>query len=393
MKLNDSVVKNSKPKDKDYKLSDGAGLFLLIRTNGGKYWRLKYRFNKKEKLLALGIYPDVTLKEAREKTGQARKLLQNNIDQSQQKKKEKVAAEKNSLNTFESVAREWYANRKSIWKPRYAEDVLKRLDDDIFPQIGSLPITEIEPPLLLSVIRRIENRGAHELAKRQLKKCGEIFRYAIACGKGNRDPSPDIKEALKPYNKQHYAALDVSELPEFIQSLNQNDARLYQGTRNAIKVMMLTFVRTGELINAEWNEFDFPKAKWVIPAERMKMGKEHIVPLAKQTIEILEDQKLISRQWPLVFPSAVKPRNPISNNTILGAIKRLGYQYRMTGHGFRALAMSAIKQELGYRHEVVDRQLAHVPRSKIDKAYDRAMFLEERMKMMQDWADYLDSLH
>jgi len=242
------------------------------------------------------------------------------------------------------------------------------------------------------VIRKIENRGAHELAKRQLQKCGEIFRFAIAEGKAVRDPSADIKEALKPFKKTHFAALDAEELPDFITAIEANDARLYRSTRNALKLIMLTFVRTSELINARWDEINWEKKQWIIPADRMKMGKEHVVPLSDQAIAILEDQKEIATHWPLIFPSSVKPQKSISNNTILGAIKRLGYQYRMSGHGFRALAMSTIKQELGYRHEVVDRQLAHVPKSKVDKAYDRAPFIQERTKMMQEWADYLDSI-
>lgn len=303
-----------------------------------------------------------------------------------------MLAQKDNANTFEKVAREWFENRKERWRPRYADEVITRLENDIFPQIGAYPIKEIEPPLLLQVIRKIEKRGAHELAKRQLQKCGEIFRYAIAEGKASRDPSQDIKEALKPVKKTHFAALDIKEIPEFLYAIECNDARLYRNTRNALKLIMLTFVRTSELIGARWEEIDFENKEWVIPAERMKMGKEHIVPLSRQALEILEDQREMAGRWPLVFPSSVKPQQAISNNTILGAIKRLGYQGRMTGHGFRALAMSAIKQELGYRHEVVDRQLAHTPKNKIDAAYDRADFLKERKKMMQEWADYLDAL-
>lgn len=367
-------------------------MYLEVRPNGSKYWRFKYRYIGKEKLLALGVYPETSLAEAREKLLRARKLLENGVDPSQDRRKKKALAKESAENTFEVIAREWYDNRKSRWRKRYAEEIITRLEKDIFPEIGSYPIVEIEPPLLLHVIRKIENRGAHELAKRQLQKCGEIFRYAIATGKAQRDPSQDIKEALMPVRKEHFAALDVNELPEFIAALERNDARLYQSTRNAIKLVMLTFVRTSELINARWEEIDFDKKEWVIPAERMKMGREHIVPLSRQAIEVLESQKILAGQWPLVFPSSVKPRNSISNNTILGALKRLGYQGRMTGHGFRALAMSAIKQELGYRHEVVDRQLAHVPRNKIDKAYDRALFLKERKIMMQEWADYLDGV-
>ena len=245
---------------------------------------------------------------------------------------------------------------------------------------------------MLEVIRKIEKRGALELAKRQLQKCGEIFRYAISTGRAIRDPSSDIKEALKPIKKTHFSSIEVEELPEFVADLKSNKGRLYPTTQNALWLVMLTFVRTSELINARWDEIDFKRKRWVIPAERMKMDKEHIVPLAEQAIEILKAQKEFNGQWDHVFPSPNKPKQPISNNAILGALKRMGYLGRMTGHGFRSLAMGAIKQELGYRHEVVDRQLAHTPKNKIDKAYDRAAFLEERTKMMQDWADYLDQV-
>lgn len=397
MKLTEITCKNAKhtnPKSKaPLKLSDGYGLSLWVYPNGSKYWRLAYRFDGKQKTLALGVYPDISLKQARMKRIDAKELINEGKDPSLEKKKEKAMAVENNANTFEAIAREWYDNRKDIWKPRYSVEVIKRLEEDIFPEIGAYPIKEIEPPLLLQVIRKIERRGAFDLAKRQNQKCGEIFRYAIATGRGVRDPSNDIKEALKPTKKEHFAALDPDELPELLADINTNKARLYPTTINAMKLMLLTFVRTKELIEATWDEIDFDRKLWVIPAERMKMGKEHIVPLADQTLEILKEQKEIARQWPHLFPSPNKPRQSISNNTILVALKRMGYQGRMTGHGFRALAMSTIKQELGYRHEVVDRQLAHVPKSKIDRAYDRARFLEERKKMMQDWADYIDMVN
>ncbi len=392
MKLTDIKCKSAKPAEKPYKLFDGQGLFLDIRPNSSKYWRLKYRINNKEKLLALGVYPEISLLEAREKRREARKMIDGGIDPSHDKKKQKALSQTNSDNTFEAIAREWHDNHKPKWSPRYAEGIMTRLEAYIFPEIGNFPITEIEPPLLLQTIRKIENRPAIEIAKRQLQKCGEVFRYAIATGRAVRDPSSDIKGALRPQQKGHYAALDVKELPRFLSVLGRNEARLYRNTINAIKLIMLTFVRTSELINASWDEIDFERKEWVIPAERMKMGKEHIVPLSSQAIDILHDQKEIAGDWPLVFPSSVRPSQSISNNTILGAIKRMGYQGRMTGHGFRALAMSTIKQELGYRHEVVDRQLAHAPRNKIDAAYDRALFLKERVKMMQEWADYLDNM-
>jgi len=392
MKLNDTKCRAAKPDSKQYKIFDGAGLFLLIKPNGNKHWRLKYRINNKEKLLAIGAYPLISLAEARQARDEAKKLISQGEDPVLHKKKIKYNGVRDAKNTFQAIALDWFENRKDRWGERYADEVIKRLEKDIFPEIGKIPIKDIEPPLLLAVIRKIENRGAHEIARRQLQKCGEIFRFAIAEGKAVRDPSRDIGDALKPVKKDHYAAFDISELPKFLECLEKNDARLYKNTRNALKLIMLTFVRTSELINATWDEIDFDRAEWVIPAERMKMKKIHIVPLSKQAIAILKDQKEIAGKWPLVFPSSVKPQKSISNNTILGAIKRLGYKGQMTGHGFRALAMSAIKQELGYRHEVVDRQLAHVPKNKIDKAYDRALFLDERRVMMQEWADYIDNL-
>ena len=392
MKLKDIQCRQAKPREKQYKLADGGGLYLLVKPNGNKHWRLKYRIHGKEKLLAIGPYPLTSLLEARHARDDAKKLLANGEDPVLHKKKKKQVIIRDAKNTFQAVALEWYEINKSKWSERYADGVLTRLETYIFPEIGSYPITEIEPPLLLQTIRKIENRPAIEIAKRQLQKCGEIFRYAIACGKCVRDPSSDIKGALRPQKKEHYAALDVKELPEFLQVLERNEARLYRNTMNAIKLLMLTFVRTSELINSRWDEIDFERKEWIISAERMKMGKEHVVPLSRQVIEILHDQKEIAGHWPLVFPSSVRPQQSISNNTVLGAIKRMGYQGRMTGHGFRALAMSTIKQELGYRHEVVDRQLAHSPRNKIDAAYDRALFLKERAKMMQEWADYVDDL-
>ena len=392
MKLTALQVKQAKPKENDYKLFDGEGLFLLVKKNGNKHWRLKYRFLGKEKLLALGSYPLFSLQDAREAKMEAKKLIAEGVDPVVHKQNSKVEAIRNVQNTFQAIALEWYENRKDIWNPRYADEVLKRLNEDIFPYIGKMPIKDIEPPLLLEVIKKIERRGALELSRRQLQKCGEIFRYAIASGRVERDPSNDIKEALKPVKKEHYASIDIEELPEFIDELKSNRARLHPTTHNALWLIMLTFVRTSELINARWEEIDFNKNRWVIPAQRMKMSKEHIVPLADQAVEILKKQEQLTGQWNHVFPSPVKPQKSISNNTILGALKRMGYQGRMTGHGFRSLAMGVVKQELGYRHEVVDRQLAHTPKNKIDKAYDRASFLEERAIMMQDWANYLDTI-
>ncbi len=370
-------------------MADGGGLYLLVKPNGNKHWRLKYRIGGKEKLLAIGAYPLFSLADARQARDDAKRLIANGEDPVIHKNKAKQTVIRDAKNTFQVIAMEWYEDRKDIWKPRYAQEVLKRLEEDIFPHIGKFPIKDINRPLILEVIRKIEKRGAVDLAKRQLQKCGEIFRYAIASGRLDDDPTYKMSEALKPVKTQHFSSIEVEELPQFVADLNANKGRLYTTTQNALRLMLLTFVRTNELINAKWDEIDFERKRWVIPAERMKMGKEHIVPLADQAVRILKAQREISGQWDHVFPSPVKPKQSISNNTILGALKRMGYQGRMTGHGFRSLAMGGIKQELGYRHEVVDRQLAHTPKSKIDKAYDRAAFLEERTRMMQDWADYI----
>jgi integrase len=392
MPLTDTACRNARAKDKAYKLTDGAGLHLLVKPNGGRYWRMKYYFAGKEKLLSFGTYPEVTLAEARERREKARKLLGNNVDPSAVRKVEKQQRLLNAENTFEAIAREWHQNKISSWTERHGANVLHRLEVDIFPVLGRRPIADIEAPELLAALRRVEARGALEIAKRLNQTCGQVFRYAIATGRAKRNPVPDLRDALKPIVKGHYAAIEIKELPDFMKALEQNDARLYALTRLAIRLMLLTFVRTGELIGAKWTEFDLEDCQWTIPAERMKMRSEHIVPLSKQTLAILRELKLLTGNRAYLFPNQARPTDHMSNNTILGALKRLGYQGKMTGHGFRALAMSAIKEKLGYRHEVVDRQLAHAPRNKVDAAYDRAKFLGDRKKMMQHWADYLDSL-
>lgn len=392
MPLTDTACRNAKPKDKPYKLSDSAGLHLLVKPNGGRYWRLKYYFLGKEKLLSLGTYPDVTLADARDMREQARKQLASNIDPSQAKRTAKQLKLISNQNTFEAIAREWHTNKIAAWTPGHGANILHRLEADVFPVIGSRPIHEIEAPELLAMLRRVEARGALEIAKRLSQTSGQIFRYAIATGRTKHNPVPNLKDALKTTVKGHFAAISIQELPAFLDTLDRNDARLYVLTRIAIRMMLLTFVRTGELIGAKWSEIHLEEAVWIIPAERMKMRSEHVVPLSTQTIRLIEQLKPLSGQRVFLFPNQARPTDHMSNNTILGALKRMGYQGKMTGHGFRALAMSAIKEKLGYRHEVVDRQLAHAPRNKVDAAYDRAKFLDDRKIMMQKWADYLDGL-
>jgi integrase len=388
--LTTKQIDNAKPRDTLYRLFDSLGLYVQIDPNGSKLWRLKYYFLGKEKRLAIGRYPEISLLEAREKRDQARKLLAQNIDPAAVKKEEKHAALVSAATTFELVAREWHEHQKERWTPAHAQDILHRLEMDIFPQIGKLPISDIRPIQVLHALRHIEKRGAFEMARRSMQYCGQIFRYGVITERVERDPTTDLKGALKPFKRGHYSALETDDLPEFVETLERNDARLYVQTRHAIQLLMMTFVRTSELIGAKWSEFNFETNEWIIPAERMKMRRPHIVPLSKQVLSILEKQKQLTGNWEWIFPNQSRPRDHMSNNTILKALERLGYKGRMTGHGFRALAMSTIKEKLGYRHEVVDRQLAHAPANKVDAAYDRAKFLDERRVMMQEWADYLN---
>jgi integrase len=391
MALTNLQCKNAKPKDKAYKLAAGRGLYLNIMPSGSKYWRMKYRFTGKEKLLALGVYPEVSLKEADEKCTEARKLLEQNIDPQQAKQSAKQNAETKAENTFEVIARAWHDNFKHKWTDRHANTMLRRLERDIFPAVGSLPITDIKPVHLINTLKKVQSRGAYEPAHRLRQYCSQIFKYAIINEMALTNPASEIGMVLQPLVRSHYSCIDIKEIPELLYAMDNNDARLHHDTRQAMRLLMLTFVRTKELIEATWDEFDLENAQWVIPAERMKMRNEHVVPLSKQAVSILSALKERNERWSWVFPGHHSPRKHMSNNTILKGLERMGFKGRMTGHGFRALAMSTIKEQLGYRHEVIDRQLAHAPKSMVQRAYDRAQFLDERKKMMQEWADYIDN--
>lgn len=394
MKLKDIVCKMAKPRNKPYKLMDGSGLYLFVQPNGRRYWRMRYIYLGKDKTLSFGVYPSVTLAEAREKRERAKKLLAGGKDPATVKKEEKQAAIYRAANTFEAVAREWHEKQRDIWTERHALKIMRRLEVNAFPYIGSRPLDAIDAPELLDhVLRRIEQRGTLAVAAQVRQACGQVFRYGIATGRCQRDPAADLKDALKRGKAGHYPALAIEEMPAFIRKLERDDAPMYESTRRAAKLLMLCLTRTRELTEAPKAEFDLEKGIWEIPKERMKMGKPHIVPLSRQAIAIIKAQMAatadLNTKW--LFPCQGKPRQPMSDGAVLAAIHRMGYKGRMTGHGFRAVGMSAIKERLGYRHEVVDRQLAHVP-GKLDRAYDRARFLEERTKMMQEWADYLDEI-
>lgn len=393
MALSDVACRTAKPLEKSYKMGDSGGLYLEVMPHGSKLWRLKYRYGGKEKRLALGQYPEVSLAEAREGRDKARKLLAANQDPSLVKQEEKRLAAASAADTFEGLAREWHEKHKAKWSANHAGTVLRRLERDIFPAIGNVPVKDISTPRLAIVIENIEKRGAYETARRALQYSRAVFAYAKLRGKIQVNPADvKAKDFLAPSVRGHYPAMEAKDLPIFLSKLYRNEARLFIQTQLAMELMMLTFVRTNELIQARWREFDFSKKQWIIPGERMKMKKDHIVPLSRQALAILEKMKPLSGHREYVFPGQRDPRSHMSNGAILMALDRMGYRGIHTGHGFRALAMTTIMEELGYPHEVPDIQLAHAKGDDVRRAYDRTKFLPQRKKMMQDWADYIDRL-
>jgi integrase len=386
--LTDITIRNAKPKDKPYKLSDSKGMYLLIKPNGGKYWRLKYRFANKENHLALGVYPEVTLNMARDKRDEARKVLSNGIDPSQAKKEVKRQQLLNAENSFEALAREWHANQTLKWTEGHKIKIIRSLESNIFPTLGNRPIHEITALELLSVLRQIENRGALDVSHRVLQTVGQIFRYGVVTGRVQRDISPDLRGALKVRKRQHHSSLEGSELPEFIKKLEAYDGDLQ--TKLGLKLLMLTFVRTGELRAAKWEEIDFEKKEWRIPAEPIKMREMHIVPLSKQALAVLQSLRALNSHSEHLFPNRNRPTTFISENTLLYAIYRMGYHSRATGHGFRATA-STVLNEHGFRSDVIERQLAHAERDDVRASYNYAQYLPERHKMMQWWGDYIEA--
>jgi integrase len=388
---NPACVNASCPADKRHaRYPDAQGLYLEVLPNGGKYWRLKYRYSGKEKRLALGVFPAVTLAAARKARDAAREQLANGDDPSAIKQDRKLARRLAIGTQFEAVARDWYAHWSGPRSERHAGYVLRRLEADVFPVLGRKPIGEITAPQLLAMAKKIESRGALDIAKRALQTCGQVLRYAVAHGIIERNPAADVKpgDALKPRKKTNYARLDARELPELLRKIEAYDGTPY--TRLGLKLMALTFVRTSELIGARWEEFDLEAAEWRIPGERMKMGTPHIVPLSVQAVEVLRCLQEL-RDGGLLFPGERDHGKPMSNNTLLFALYRMGYRGRMTGHGFRGVA-STVLHELGFRHDVIELQLAHQERNAVSAAYNHATYLPQRRKLMQAWADHLDAL-
>ena len=395
MALTDIQVRTAKPQAKDYKLTDGEGLFLLVAISGGKRWRLKYRFGGKEKLLALGTYPDVSLLEARNKRHEARNQLAHGIDPGGERKALKQTEhEKQEIieNSFEIVAREWHTKFSGQWTEGHAVTIMSRLERDVFPWLGTKPVSEVRPVDLLAVLRRIEGRGALETAHRVRTICGQVLRYAVATGRAERDAAADLRGALPPTQERHHAAItDPKEVAELLRAIDG-----FKGTfhvKCALKLSPMLFVRTGELRQMEWAEIDFEEERWNIPAEKMKMKIPHIVPLCKQAITILKELQPLTGFGKYVFPCHRSPLRPMTNNAINAALRRMGYTSEdQTGHGFRAMARTILDEVLQVRPDFIEHQLAHAVKDPNGRAYNRTAHLVERKKMMQLWADYLDGL-
>lgn len=389
MALSDVMIRNAKPRDKAFKMTDGLGLYLLVNPNGSRWWRFDYRFDGKRNTLSMGVYPDVSLKDARERRDDARKTLKDGIDPSHAKKARKASS--TGADSFEGIAREWFEKYSKTWTPSHGERILRRLERDIFPWLGSRPVHEIKAPDLLSVLRRIEARGAVETAHRASQNCGQVFRYAVAIGRAERDPSSDLKGAIPPTKAKHHASItDPKEIGGLLRAIDGYEGGLI--VRCALKLAPFVFVRPGELRRAEWKEINWDKAEWVIPSEKMKMREKHIVPLSRQALDVLKELQPLTGEGKYLFPSPRTDERPMSENAVLSALRRMGYTGdQMTGHGFRSMA-STLLNEQGWNRDAIERQLAHAERDEIRAAYNYAEHLPERRRMMQAWADHLEDL-
>ncbi|MDP9565017.1 integrase arm-type DNA-binding domain-containing protein [Dickeya oryzae] len=389
MALTDVKVRSAKPMDKPYKLTDGEGMHLLVHPNGSKYWRLQYRFDGKQKMLALGVYPEISLSEARQRRDEAKRQVANSIDPSEKKKVEKQARKVAVENTFKSVALEWHEYKRPNWSKGYAEDLMEAFENDIFPDIGKRPIAEIEPLEALTTLRKLEKRGVLDKLRKVRQACKQVCTYAIVTGRAKNNPFAELASALTTAKSTHYPHLLADQLPAFLKALEA-----YSGspiTRLATRILMLTGVRTIELRLAEWKEFDFDKCVWEVPVERMKMRRPHLVPLSDQVIEALRELQMITGRYNLVFPGRNDIAKPISEASINQVLKRIGYHGKATGHGFRH-TMSTILHEEGFNTAWIELQLAHVDKNTIRGTYNHAQHLESRRGMLQWYADYIESL-
>lgn len=390
MALTDIAIRSAKPADKPIKLTDGGGLYLLLNPNGSRWWRLDYRYAGKRKTLSMGIYPDVGLKDARIRRDDARKLLASDVDPGENRKAVKAAKFERATNSFEAIAREWFARNSATWKASHGDRIIRRFERDLFPWIGGKPIAELTAPEVLAAVRKIEDRGALETAHRALSNCGQVFRYAIATGRASRDISADLRGALTPVKTEHFRAItDPKQVGPLLRAMAGYTGS--QIVRYALRLAPLVFVRPGELRNAEWAHIDLEAAEWRYTVT--KTNTPHIVPLSRQAIEILTELQALTGDGRYLFPSARTNSRPMSDNAILSALRRMGIDKdEMTGHGFRAMARTILDEVLGFRPDYIEHQLAHAVRDPNGRAYNRTAHLPERRKMMQQWADYLDKL-
>jgi integrase len=390
MALTDIAIRHAKPSDKSTKLSDGGGLYLLLKPSGSRWWRLDYRYGGKRKTISMGVYPDVGLKEARNRRDEARKLLASDVDPGENRKAIKAAKAERGANSFETITREWFARNSGTWNASHGDRTIRRFERDLFPWIGSKPIAELTAPELLAAIRKIEKRGALETAHRALSNCGQVFRYAIATGRTTRDIAADLRGALPPVKTKHFAA--ITEPKQVGALLRAIDG--YEGSeivRHALRLAPLVFVRPGELRRAEWTNMNLEAAEWRYIVT--KTNTPHIVPLSQQAIEILSELQALTGDGRYLFPGARTNGRPMSDNAILAALRRMGIdKEEMSGHGFRAMARTILDEVLGFRPDIIEHQLAHAVRDPNGRAYNRTAHLPERRKMMQQWADYLDKL-
>lgn len=383
------AIKKAKPREKVYSLGDGNGLSLIVEPNGSKGWRFRYQFNGKSKMISLGIYPVITLNEAREKRDDARRLVANGTDPAEARKEERNKASGQSENTFKKITLEWYEGRKDRWSEGYRDDMMEAFENDVFPYIGDRPIAEIKPLELLEVLSIMEKRGVTEKLKKVRQRCGEVWKYAIITGRAEYNPAPDLASAFTPHQRENYPYLLADELPEFLSSADK-----YQGSqivRTALNILMLTGLRPGELRKSEWSFIDFESRTWKLPEKIMKMGRVHVVPMSDQVISLLRQIQPISGDYQYIFPSRTNHKKHLSEMAINTMIGRMGYRGRATGHGFRH-TMSTILHEKGFNTAWIELQLAHVDKNSIRGTYNHALYLEGRREMMQWYADYIDEL-
>lgn len=386
MPLNDMQIRRAKPEAKAYTLGDGQGLSLLIEPNGSKSWRFRYRFAGKPKMISLGVYPTITLADARSRRDDARKLVAEGKNPSEVRKEQKIALQTESESAFEKIATEWHQMKSAKWSVGYASDIMEAFQNDIFPYVGTRPVGEIKPLELLNVLRKIEKRGALEKMRKVRQRCSEVFRYAIATGRAEFNPAADLSSALEVHQSNHFPFLKADEIPDFLRALNS-----YTGSRLvqiATKLLMITGVRTIELRAALWSEFDLDNAIWEIPSERMKMRRPHLVPLSTQALDLLNEIKIMTGNYRYVFPGRNDPNKSMSEASINQLIKRIGYGGKVTGHGFRH-SLSTILHEQGYESVWIEMQLAHVDKNNIRGTYNHALYLSQRNIMMQWYSNYI----